>query len=53
MYKVKLFPFHLLLTQITTVIILLHFFQAFFFLRKISPELTSAASPLFAEEAWP
>ena len=26
----------------------------FFFLRKISPELTSAANPpLFAEEAWP
>ena len=29
-----------------------HFF--FFFLRKISPELTSAANPpLFAEEGWP
>ena len=27
---------------------------AFFFLRKISPELTSAASPpLFDEEDWP
>ena len=26
----------------------------FFFLRKISPELTSAANPpLFAEEDWP
>ena len=29
-------------------------FFCFFFLRKISPELTSAANPpLFAEEAWP
>ena len=26
---------------------------AFFFLRKISPELTTASPPLFAEEAWP
>ena len=27
---------------------------SFFFLRKISPELTSAANPpLFAEEDWP
>ena len=25
----------------------------FFFLRKISPELTTASPPLFAEEAWP
>ena len=24
-----------------------------FFFRKISPELTSAANPLFAEEDWP
>ena len=24
-----------------------------FFLRKISPELTSAANPLFTEEDWP
>ena len=24
-----------------------------FFLRKISPELTAASPPLFAEEAWP
>ena len=30
------------------------FFVVFFFLRKISPELTSAANPpLFAEEDWP
>ena len=25
----------------------------FFFLRKISPELTTAHPPLFAEENWP
>ncbi|WP_220492936.1 hypothetical protein, partial [Klebsiella pneumoniae] len=25
----------------------------FFFLRKISPELTTANPPLFAEEDWP
>ena len=24
-----------------------------YFLRKISPELTTASPPLFAEEAWP
>ena len=30
------------------------FHSNFFFLKKISPELTSAAnSPLFAEEDWP
>ena len=30
------------------------FDAAFFFLRKLSPELTAAASPpLFAEEDWP
>ena len=29
------------------------FFLYFFFLRKISPELTTAGPPLFAEEAWP
>ena len=28
-------------------------FFSFFFLRKISPELTSANPPLFAEEDWP
>ena len=29
-------------------------YQIAFFLRKISPELTSSANPpLFAEEAWP
>ena len=34
--------------------ILLHFFLLFFFLRKISPELTSAANPpRFVEEDWP
>ena len=28
--------------------------ESFFFLRKIGPELTSAANPpLFAEEDWP
>ena len=26
---------------------------SFFFLRKISPELTTANPPLFAEEDWP
>ena len=31
-----------------------NFFLAFFFLRKIGPELTSAANPpLFPEEEWP
>ena len=30
------------------------FFVCFLFLRKLSPELTSAANPpLFAEEDWP
>ena len=28
-------------------------FVLFFFLRKISPELTSVNPPLFAEEDWP
>ena len=28
-------------------------FFFFFFLRKISPELTTARPPLFAEEDWP
>ena len=28
-------------------------FYFYFFLRKISPELTTASPPLFAEEAWP
>ena len=28
-------------------------FFFFFFVRKISPELTSANPPLFAEEDWP
>ena len=27
--------------------------EFFFFLRKISPELTAANPPLFAEEDWP
>ena len=31
----------------------LSFFLFFFFLRKISPELTAANPPLFAEEDWP
>ena len=32
----------------------LHLFPRFlFFLRKISPELTPATNPLFAEEDWP
>ena len=30
-----------------------HSISTFFFLRKISPELTTASPPLFAEEAWP
>ena len=29
------------------------FTRIFFFLRKISPELTAAYLPLFAEEDWP
>ena len=28
-------------------------FVLFFFLRKITPELTAANPPLFAEEDWP
>ena len=31
----------------------LSFFLTFFILRKISPELTPANPPLFAEEGWP
>ena len=30
-----------------------HLRNFFFFLRKISPELTAANPPLFAEEDWP
>ena len=29
------------------------FFFSFFFLRKISPELTTGNPPHFAEEGWP
>ena len=29
------------------------FLSFFFFFRKISPELTAANPPLFAEEDWP
>ena len=32
---------------------LLLFIYLFIFLKKMSPELTAANPPLFAEEAWP
>ena len=36
------------------LLVLIHIIAAiFFFLRKISPELTTASPPLFAEEDWP
>ena len=36
-----------------THLFFLGFFVCFGFLRKISPELTAANAPLFAEEDWP
>ena len=49
----KRVPFHKMLSLMRLLDFLVFLFF-FFFLRKISPELTSAANPpLFAEEDWP
>ena len=45
-----LFPVLLIMAILTRYLIVVLFFL---FLRKISPELTTANPPLFAEEAWP
>ena len=36
-----------------SLFVLVCFFLIFYFLRKISPELTTTSPPLFAEEDWP